>query len=212
MSQIMNIDPENPQLTRKEREWLQHRQEIMAAAAHLFAERGYENTKLEDVASAAEFGKGTLYNYFENKIDLFLSTMNYVMDKMNAYLVERLNGIEDARERLGTIVKTHFEMYEQNRDFLRMAISQQRILSGEFSNDGHPPLMAKYRENFLKLVGEMDNGIKEGEIKPGSGERYARYLLGMIHGQIRAMNHGEMSIDDIDPDEIIDIFFKGVST
>jgi AcrR family transcriptional regulator len=45
--------------------------EIVAAALHLFAERGYAATRLDDVAAAARVSKGTLYLYFDNKEELF---------------------------------------------------------------------------------------------------------------------------------------------
>lgn len=46
-------------------------EEITAAALELFVERGFANTRLEDVASRAGISKGTLYLYFENKEELF---------------------------------------------------------------------------------------------------------------------------------------------
>jgi len=45
--------------------------EIVAAALHLFAERGFAATRLDDVAAAANISKGTLYLYFANKEELF---------------------------------------------------------------------------------------------------------------------------------------------
>ena len=58
-------------LSRKERERLLRRQEIIVAARDVFAERGFNEATLEEIASKAEFGKGTLYGYFQNKSDLF---------------------------------------------------------------------------------------------------------------------------------------------
>lgn len=46
-------------------------QEVIAAAFHLFVERGFAATRLEDVAARAGVSKGTLYLYFENKQELF---------------------------------------------------------------------------------------------------------------------------------------------
>lgn len=48
---------------------------MIAAARTMFARIGYAQTKLEDVADLAEFGKGTLYNYFPNKEALFASVL-----------------------------------------------------------------------------------------------------------------------------------------
>ncbi len=66
----------NDRLVKKsERRWTRRKEarpeEITAAALDLFVERGFANTRLEDVASRAGISKGTLYLYFENKEELF---------------------------------------------------------------------------------------------------------------------------------------------
>lgn len=70
----MDINSEQ-RLSRREREKLVRRKEIIDAARSVFATRGFSETKLEDVAERAEFGKGTLYNYFPNKEALFASVI-----------------------------------------------------------------------------------------------------------------------------------------
>lgn len=62
-------------LPRRERERLTRRNEIMAAARAVFARKGFNVATLDDVADLAEFGKGTLYNYFPNKEALFISVL-----------------------------------------------------------------------------------------------------------------------------------------
>ena len=58
-------------VSRKERERLLRRDEIISAAREVFALRGFAEATLDEIAERAEFGKGTLYNYFENKEELF---------------------------------------------------------------------------------------------------------------------------------------------
>jgi AcrR family transcriptional regulator len=63
-------------LSRKERERLMRRQAMLEAARAVFAEKGYANATLEEIAQRAEFGKGTLYNYFPGgKDELFLLSL-----------------------------------------------------------------------------------------------------------------------------------------
>ena len=66
----------NDRLVKKSgRRWTRRKEarpeEITAAALDLFVERGFANTRLDDVASRAGISKGTLYLYFENKEELF---------------------------------------------------------------------------------------------------------------------------------------------
>ena len=50
---------------------LERRRAILAAARKVFTQRGYAATRMADVASAAGAGKGTLYEHFRSKEDLF---------------------------------------------------------------------------------------------------------------------------------------------
>ena len=54
---------------------------IKAAAVRLFASRGYANTSLEDVATAAGFTKGAVYYYFKSKENLLLSVLHAIEER-----------------------------------------------------------------------------------------------------------------------------------
>ncbi|MDH7498134.1 MAG: helix-turn-helix domain-containing protein, partial [Syntrophomonadaceae bacterium] len=47
------------------------RQLILEAAARVFSQRGYHQAKVEEIAAAAGVGKGTVYEYFDSKLELF---------------------------------------------------------------------------------------------------------------------------------------------
>jgi AcrR family transcriptional regulator len=52
-------------------------QEILDAALKVFAERGYRNTRLEDIGEAAGVTKGAIYHYFANKEELLLRAIEH---------------------------------------------------------------------------------------------------------------------------------------
>lgn len=85
---MLKFIEKNNNLSRKEREKLFKRFEILNSAIKLFAEKGYEKTKLEDIAELAEFGKGTIYNYFETKEDIYLEIIDRVTEDYTAKLKE----------------------------------------------------------------------------------------------------------------------------
>lgn len=57
--------------TRRQRERLHHKQEILSAALRLFAAKGFQNVSMQEIASEAEFAVGTMYNFFASKEALF---------------------------------------------------------------------------------------------------------------------------------------------
>ena len=70
--------------TRRERERNARRQAILQAAREVFARSGYHETTLEEIAREAEFGKGTIYNYFSSKEELFDGILLTLMDEIEA--------------------------------------------------------------------------------------------------------------------------------
>ena len=55
-------------LSRREREKLRHRKEMLDAALKLFSEKGFHNVSMHEIAQKAEFAIGTLYKFFKNSI------------------------------------------------------------------------------------------------------------------------------------------------
>lgn len=86
-------------LSRKERERLYKRQEIISAARMVFASRGFAAATLDEIAERAEFGKGTLYSYFESKEELFETVIADIFDEFVGIAAESLSvsdrGVEE---------------------------------------------------------------------------------------------------------------------
>jgi AcrR family transcriptional regulator len=81
----MDLQPLTPERRRQ-----QTREHLLAAAAEVFAERGFHGASLDEVAAVAGFTKGAVYSNFKNKEDLFLALFkaNYdsEMDAIRAAL------------------------------------------------------------------------------------------------------------------------------
>ncbi len=61
---------------RKQREREQRETSILSAAETLFAQKGYQQTSIEEIADMAEISPGTIYFYFKNKEDLLINLMD----------------------------------------------------------------------------------------------------------------------------------------
>ena len=205
----MNSNSEKAVLSRKERDKLRNKEAILEAAVHLFAQKGFNETKLEDVAALAEFGKGTLYNYFENKNDLLLSAFDFAVNSMLDFLYEQMSSVSDPLDRIRLMAKSQLNYYRTHSDFMNVVMTNHQVLQNHACSK-------EVFQRFAKLRGmvvlEMQRAIDAGVFKPGSAQRYASYLSGMIHGQVRSLNSGEMGVEEVQSDEIIDIFLNGVKS
>ena len=86
----MDLQPLTPERRRQ-----QTREHLLAAAAEVFAERGFHGASLDEVAAVAGFTKGAVYSNFKNKEDLFLALFQANYDReMEAIraITERLRG------------------------------------------------------------------------------------------------------------------------
>jgi AcrR family transcriptional regulator len=86
-------------LSRRDREKRTREQEILKAARELFVSKGFRETTLEEIAHHAEFGKGTLYNYFASKEELFFGITEQVIEETLAIARESVAGPGSAREK-----------------------------------------------------------------------------------------------------------------
>src|SRR5262245_61063531 len=76
------------------------REQILDAAARLFAERGYSETDTQVLAAELGVGKGTLYRYFPSKRELFLAAADRVMRRLRQRIDDSLVGVEEPFERI----------------------------------------------------------------------------------------------------------------
>jgi AcrR family transcriptional regulator len=70
---------------RKAREKEQRRHEIITMAMECFISKGFSNTTMEEIALKASLSKGTLYNYFDSKNDLYLVVGTIAIRKINEF-------------------------------------------------------------------------------------------------------------------------------
>lgn len=88
------------------------RAEIVRHAADVFARGGYHATKIQDVATAADIGKGTIYEYFRTKEELFLAIYDAWMTELERTIRDRVDAAGDAMAKVDAIRDSAVEFYE----------------------------------------------------------------------------------------------------
>jgi AcrR family transcriptional regulator len=111
-------------LSRKQRDRLRHRDEILAAALGLFSERGYHNVSMQEVAETAEFSVGTLYNLFESKEALLEELMASNTQKIITAVLAVLDGPGDEAERLRNLFRRQPELMEEHAAFIKLHFAE----------------------------------------------------------------------------------------
>lgn len=142
------------------------REAILRSATAVFAEKGYFNSKVADIAKAAGVADGTVYLYFKNKDDLLHSIFDRAMDEFIAEGRREIALIEKPEDRLRRIAELHLERLGADRD---MAIVFQVELRGsikfmqEFSAAG----FAEYLDIIRATIEDgQKSGVFRADLKP----------------------------------------------
>lgn len=163
-------------LSRKERERLQKRQTILEAARELFAEKGYVDVSMSEIAERAEFATGTLYNFFESKDELYRELVKEFVSKSHALLIQSLEGEGDELARLENFIRVKGEIFKEHWSLARIYISEIRGLGFTESKD----FLKGALNNLISRLAEVfQAGIEKGLINDFDPYYLATCLNGM---------------------------------
>jgi len=172
---------ETEKISRKKREYLAHREEILSSAEKVFAAKGFFPTTMSDIAREAEFGTGTLYKYFKSKEELYFTLIDEKVEEMSRLVEAELSQKTSAIERIKKVLGLQFEFIERNRDFFRIYISERSRFEWTVKDDLGKGIHEKM-VTYIQLLAEvMSQGTKEKEFKPMNPLDLAHALVGIVN-------------------------------
>jgi AcrR family transcriptional regulator len=143
------------------------RNRIIEAAAGIFAQQGYARAGVADIAVRAAIGKGTVYEYFDSKEDLFFAVFEWYMQRtgretsvrvtaLGGSASERLLALSDAIMGLWDEIK---EVFTLTMEFWAASASSQ--MQDRFKS-AFRDLYQEFREIIVALI---QDGIERGEFR-----------------------------------------------
>lgn len=156
---------------------------ILRVATEVFAEKGFNESTISQIAKKAEIAEGGIYVYFKNKEDLLFSIPEERMEDFLSSLRKQLEGIRGALNKLRKLIWYHLYFYEQNRNYTLILLQNIR-LNPRFASTQAYQLIREFSEMVVQIIEE---GKREGSIQAGIDARLLRdAILGAIeHVTIR---------------------------
>ncbi len=151
--------------------------EILSAALEVFAERGFQAARLEEVAKRAGVSKGALYLYFETKADLFRAV---VTDAISPN-IEHVKGLASAPVPFEQAVRMGVGMLARKVVTDRRITGVVKLVIAESRN--HPELATIWFETVVQPGVQLISGLIEaaqarGEVRAGDPRLFAFGLMG----------------------------------
>jgi len=158
------------------------RERILAEAALLFVQKGYQGVSMREIAEAVGVSKAGLYYHFKDKEALFLGVLLSNIDALG-YLVAEVSEPEDIRAQLSALLRGIATRMAGQRQLMRLAEQDAVHLSPETQQQMH----AAYHEAFIGQVQSLLQGAQAcGELRPLDAQQLTRLFLGLAYPLLSA--------------------------
>ena len=185
------------------------RNQILDAAAQVFAEKGFHRATTREIASTAGISEGTIYNYFDSKEDLLVGIMTRLamLDTFDEELMEALQG--DVRDLFVAILHHRLGLVDQAQEMVLAVLPEVLVI---------PELRERFYQQFvlraaMSLEHYVQTRIEMGHIRPVNASLAARAVQGMFVGLLLFRIFGDEAVlagwEDY-PEVLATIIFDGL--
>lgn len=129
----------------------QKQDRILQAAIDVFAEHGYFNARVSDIAKRAEVADGTIYLYFKSKEQILMAALENAFDRFLVIANRELVDVHDPREKLKRLAELHLSSLSSNRG-LAMVFQTELRQSAKFLSEFSRKHLTSYFDLIRAIV------------------------------------------------------------
>jgi AcrR family transcriptional regulator len=177
--------------------------QILDGAAAVFAEAGYEGASMARIAAVAGVSKGTLYNYFEGKRELFAAFMQRVCDSRIRLIFDELDESAPPEEALLCICRRMLDMLTSEQGLLvyRMVVAE----AGKFPELAEAFYAAGPRRALARMTEWIARNARAGLLRVDDPEFAAEQLFALMQTRVllRRRLHMQDGASDADIERVV---------
>lgn len=148
--------------SRRERNRQRNREEILASALQVFAEKGFHSASIQEIAERAEFALGTIYSLFDSKEEIYRALLIDQAEQAALILNAALDEGEDEYEKLVNYIRAKGEVFGKNLEMVRLYFNETRGVRISFKAGLDPDIKQLYERFLHRLGGIFRRGIEKG--------------------------------------------------
>ena len=146
---------------------------ILRAAVKVFAQKGFYNARVSEIAKEAQVADGTIYLYFKNKDDILIHLFEEEMDGIIQNVKTAVDPLDDPLDKIRAFVKKHLEMVEEDRlmaEVIQVELRQSTKFMKDYKN-------RKFRQYLNLLADIIREGQKRGVFRPDLHPAIAKRVI-----------------------------------
>lgn len=203
---------EKVKLTRREREKLNQRHEMLAASLQLFSEKGYHNVSMHEIAEKSEFAIGTLYKFFPNKEALYKALVLEKCEDFGDVIRCALEEPGDEIEKLRNYVRAKCDVLRKNLSFVRLFLAESKGLSFNIKAGLEEELQKRYFAFMEEIASIIERGTQNKRfVRVADPFQLAVAIDNVADTHLLLwLRWPERYPYPEDPDTVLNIFFKGM--
>jgi len=149
--------------SRRERKKMAARTHILSTAIELFSRRGIDAVTIDEIAAAADVGKGTIYNYFATKEDIVVAFMADLEARLAPAVAGFRPGEQPVDGVLAEYILLHFRLKEPYHAFVRVFLAQMFADTARFF-----PYMVEMQKYIDPPLQSLFSALEaRGALRPG---------------------------------------------
>ena len=183
---------------------------ILEAAVKVFAEQGFFQSTISQIARQAGVADGTIYLYFKNKNDILTQFFDYKTKLVFERFQEEVERAETAVDKLRALVRRHLQEFQHDRN---MAVVYQTETHQR--SPAVVPLIKKMSTMYLDIVSSIvEQGQEEGSIRKNLYLGLVkRFILGAVDEVINTWLHSGGNYDLVSmADPLVELFINGIGS
>ena len=208
----LNQNQQNTSVSRKKREEEFRRKLVLEVAESLFADQGYTQTTVADIAAKAEFAKGSIYQLFESKDEIFTEIVKSKLTSIIENVEKTLLGEERPVEKIRKVIHGKLRHFWENQDFARIFLNEFKgfhlMMNPEFAKEHEHEVIVFHKKIEKVIEGGRALGEFRNDISPAT---LMAALTGFTNGIIVRWLRDEGSSINYDEAsrKVEEIFFHG---
>jgi TetR/AcrR family fatty acid metabolism transcriptional regulator len=181
---------------------------ILEAAVRVFAEQGFYQSTISQIAREAGVADGTIYLYFKNKDDILVQFFSYKAKQVFDLFRAEVSKADNAVEKLRNLVRRHLEEFQRDKNMaiVYQAETHQNSRSAE-------PQIREMSKMYLDIVSEIvEQGQADGSMRKDLYlSLVKRFIVGAVDETINNWLHSGGKYDLVSmADPLIDLFIRGI--